>query len=245
MNKNTKKILALSVLFMFAFSFAVVAAQAATAGSGTPAGSGSGSGLGDNPIGSWFADWDDGNFSPNIAKYLLWALVALVVFGISDMIPGLAGDKMKIVRWVFAVIVGFLSMAYVTPDEVYAIMSSYSAMGFMIGAGIPFVILLFFTFRLASTGGGAAVRIGNQILGVLLWLGFAVFMVSRATGAPEGAKTLSWILAVIAIIMAIAVKSIMIYIWAQVTKGKQDKTKEMLGNAAVVERERSRVVEGQ
>ena len=130
MKKNTKKALVFGLFSLFIFVFAINFVSAA------------------NPIGDWFASWDDGNLSPNIAKYLLWALVFMLVYGVSDKFPGLKGRE--VIKFPFAIIVGFLSMAYITPEEVYSIMTGYNALGFVLSTVIPFLILAFFTFDLAG-----------------------------------------------------------------------------------------------
>jgi len=245
MKKNTKKFLSYSILGIFLFALVLPFIGAAEGDLVLPkANSGSGGSANLGPIGDWFAKWDDGNLSPNIAKYLLFALVSIVIFSVAGFIPGLDGDNMKKVRWAFAIIAGFLSMAYITPEEVYGIMVSYSALGFTLGIAMPFVILIFFTFQLSDfSGKNAATRTANKMLAIFLWAVFAVFAVLKAVDAPEGSVGVSWIVAVLAIAMAVSVKSIMIYIWTQTHKEKLDATKEKHDKVRVVEDERARGAE--
>lgn len=176
MKQNTKKFLALGVLGMFMFIFAMQLVMAAD----TPL----------NPIRDWFAEWEEGtNFSANIAKYLFWALVSMAVFSIGSKIPIFSGlfDSGKV--WLgalFSITVGFLSMAYITPDEVYAMMTSYSALGFVIGGVIPFIVLITFTFTLATEGiEGSKQRLTNQVVAWIMWLAFVGFMVYKIIVTPE------------------------------------------------------------
>ncbi len=177
-----------------------------------------------NPIGDLFASWDDGNFSANIAKYLLWALVSMLVYGVSDKFPGLKGRDL--IKVPFALIVGFLSMAYITPVEVYSMMTAYSAMGFVLSSVIPFLILAFFTFDLAGKEGEPKEKVTYNVIATLMWVGFSLFMVVRAFTAPEGSGVLTWGLAIAAIVMAISIRPIMTYIGKQIHETKVDTYKE-------------------
>ena len=206
MKKNTKKNLVLGFFSLFIFVFAINFVAAA------------------NPTADWFSSWDDGNFSANIAKYLFWALVSMLIYGVSDKFPGLKGKEF--IKVPFSLIVGFLSMAYITPDEVYSIMTSYSAMGFVMSSVVPFLILMFFTLDLSGKEGDAKTQVGYNVIATLMWAGFSLFMVVRAVGADEGSPLLTWGLAIAAIIMTISIKPFMAYIGKQVHKTKLDTYKE-------------------
>lgn len=135
-----------------------------------------------DPIYDWFLNWEEGNFSPNIAKYLLWVLITLIIFSIAKRIPGLGAmfKESDILGWIFSIIVAFLALAYITPDEVYALMIAYSAMGFTIGAIIPFIILVTWTATLATSrrrGGGGVVS--RNLLIYAIWTLFTVFIIYR------------------------------------------------------------------
>ncbi len=186
-----KRILALTFITLFMFSMTIEIASAA-----------------------WYdnlwSGWKTGKFEEGAAKILLAIIIALTVFSISTNIPGLENIFSKDKEWlgfIFSAIVGFLSMAYITPDEVYAIMISYSGLGFVLGGGLPFIILLFFTITLATEGGGGAKgMLFRRILAYLLWGGFAIFLIYRVVthwNSPEAETiygALTWILLIIVIV---------------------------------------------
>jgi len=208
MKKDIKKILAVTVLGLFVFVLALQFVSAA------------------NPIRDMFANWQSGeNFSANIAKYLLWALVAMLIYGVSDKFPGLDGKEY--IKVPFSLIIGFLSMAYLTPKDVISLMTSYSALGFTLGAIIPFLILTFFTFDLASKEGNASEKVMYSMIATVMWAAFSVFLVYKAIYVPEGgSKFLVWILALIAILLTVTIRPIMHYIKGEVHQAKKDTFKE-------------------
>jgi len=211
MKNNTKKILALSVLGLFMFAFAISFVAAA------------------NPIGDWFTAWEDGEkFSAGIAKYFFWALVSMLIYGISDKFPGLSGKEY--IKVPFSLVVGFLSMAYVTPDEVIAMMTGYSALGFTFGVVIPLFILVFFTFDIAAKNGTPSERVAYQIIATLMWVFFAGFMVVRAfsMGSDASGTTLwlTWIVTIAAVILAFSLRPIMRYMKGEIQKTRLDTLRE-------------------
>ena len=204
MKKNTKKILALSVLGMFMLMFAMqfVAADAATDAIAKLK----------NPIGTWFPSWEDTDISPHIMKYFFWGLVSMIVWSVASKIPGLDGlfnkEGTKWLGALFSIVIGFVSMAYITPDEVYVMMTSYSALGFVLGGALPFIILLYFTVSLAagSTKDSAKIRFGKKSMAVAMWVMFTLFIGYRALFGGElansvaGYRTLTWMLFVACVI---------------------------------------------
>jgi hypothetical protein len=154
-----------------------------------------------DPIKDWFASWTGGDLSPNIVKYLFWALVSMVVYSVGSNIPGFSGMFKEGKEWLgmaFSIIVGFLSMAYITPDEVYVMMTSYSALGFVVGGAIPFIILIAFTFTLGTdTSGGAKQQLANRAVAWVMWFAFLVFIGYKAiAGLDETGYGLDGLLAI-------------------------------------------------
>lgn len=98
----------------------------------------------------------------------------MVIYSIVEFIPFLEG-KSNWIKWPFAIIVAFLATAYITPEEVYTILISYGAMGLILGAIIPFVILVALTKKLSDQEGA-----GSRILQYIIWIGFIGFLIYKA-----------------------------------------------------------------
>lgn len=208
MDFNLKKGFAFSVLLLFAFSFFVpfVMAQVGGGSGGTPSGAANAV-LG--PIGDMFANWGEGNLSVNIAKYLLWAVLALLLFSVLENIRALRGETKDFIRWVIAIIVSFLAIAYVTPQEIYALMVSYTAMGFVLGGFLPILILMYFTWKLASHTKSAAEFVAMKVVTWFMWLGYTMFSVLKILYPPTNLGVtvapsdvwVSWIFVAVGFIM--------------------------------------------
>lgn len=128
-----------------------------------------------DPVKDMFAKWEEGELSVNIAKYLFFAMLIILVYAIIGSIPILKDmggpDFGWFLKLILSVIIGFLATAYLTPSEVYAMLASYSAMGFVLAAGLPFVILIFFTIEISKTGGA-----GGKLFAKLMWFAFIAFL---------------------------------------------------------------------
>ncbi|MFA5060700.1 MAG: hypothetical protein WC494_00075 [Candidatus Pacearchaeota archaeon] len=225
MKTTTKKVLVFGLLGLFALTLLINFVSAAE----SPF----------DPIKSWFADWTGGNLSPNIAKFLFWALVSIVVFAIGSKIPGLNSlfsDKMMWLGAVFSILVGFLSMAYITPEEVFALMTSYSALGFVLGGALPFIILFYFTVTLAmeSESKGATQRYMSKLFAIGLWILFTFFIALKIfyPSDEEVIKTgtyflLTWGLFALGVLCTVSISWMFGKIWSNVKKEKIGKSKDV------------------
>ncbi|MBD3252434.1 hypothetical protein GF386_01755 [Candidatus Pacearchaeota archaeon] len=146
-----------------------------------------------DPIKDWFLFWQEGEISTGVAKWVLFFILILVIHAISSTIPGL--DKMfepdnEWMGWAFSVLVAFLALAYITPDEIYAIMISYSALGFTLGILIPFIILLGWTITMSIR---TKHRVANRILAWVIWTVWTLFVIYKIidsiTGGELGSQT--------------------------------------------------------
>lgn len=191
-----------------------------------------GSSIGD-PIKDWATKWVAGeDISPTVVKVLFWALVSMVVFSISDKLPfGLKGKTT--LKTFFSIIVGFLAMAYITPEEVYAIMVSYSAMGFVLSGAIPFIVLATFTFSLASSGTkGSKQKLVNQVISWVMWAFFFGFMIYKTIlGLGEDINFMNWVIVGLVVLVLAMHGAIFAYIRKMERKAELEAAKEVTSKA--------------
>ncbi len=106
-------------------------------------------------------------------------LINKIVFGI--IIFGLAYAGLdfflpnKTIVTVIALAFSFLAAAYLTPEEVLLVLSSYNIAGMALAAFLPFVVLVFFDMRLLTE----KLDVGRIFLHYLLWLLFILFLIYR------------------------------------------------------------------
>ncbi|MDO8459618.1 MAG: hypothetical protein Q7S74_00775 [Nanoarchaeota archaeon] len=124
-----------------------------------------------DPVKSMFSDWQQGNLSINVAKYLFLILLTLIIFAVLGLIS-LFENLHTSLRFVIALIIGFLATAYLTPSDVYTTLASYGALGIVLSAVIPLVILVFFSMEIYKNGG-----VGGILLSKVMWGAFVVFLI--------------------------------------------------------------------
>jgi len=90
---------------------------------------------------SWYQAW-----SLYSAQGLLWILVVLIIWAISDAIPFLENAN-PLVRLAISAVIGALSVLYLTPEEVFTALMGYEALGVSLTTILPFVILLVITIK--------------------------------------------------------------------------------------------------
>ncbi len=100
----------------------------------------------------FFKVWEKGEGFNNQAlpKYLLWLLLGLIIYSIleeSGLMPLGTYGGTNFVTILASAIISFLATAYITPDEVYLLISSYNAMGIAILTILPIIILGLFNLK--------------------------------------------------------------------------------------------------
>ncbi len=157
--KKTGKILALSILSLIIISLFIVVVSAAT------------------PLEQLTEFFKSINLSGGgglfSAKILLFLLVTLIVYAISAAIPFLSDTKNVWVRFGISAIIGFLSIMYLAPEEVYSILLSYETMGIVLTTFIPFVIFLVFTIQWNEK------KLEYSWMISILWIAFAVVLTMK------------------------------------------------------------------
>ena len=146
---------------------------------------GSGSGAGDF-INNLFTSWQSGGpggLDINIAKYMLFFILSLLIFSVFRMANFPPGGGLQ---FILALLVSFLAIAYITPDELYVVISTYTSMGVVLSMIVPFFILCLFTTSLVSPikikGGKTvthAVSLPQVLLSILMWLMFCGYSTWR------------------------------------------------------------------
>lgn len=125
------------------------------------------------PVVDFFTKWGEGNTDINIAKFVFWVILTLFIYSILAYVPFVKGDSsgQKGIRFILAFLVSFLSIAYLTSQDLYLTLTAYSALGVVLGAIIPFVIILFFSIEMGKSGG-----VGGRLISKAVWIGFIVYM---------------------------------------------------------------------
>jgi len=118
-----------------------------------------------------FTKWGQGNTDVIIAKYAFIILVCILIFGISAHMPFLKGNWY--LQLPFAILVGFLAGAYLTPSDVYTMLTGYGAMGLILGGIIPFIIVGYFSLEMGKEG------IFGKWTSIIIWIGFVIFIIYK------------------------------------------------------------------
>jgi hypothetical protein len=119
-------------------------------------------------------------------RLFFFALIVVLIFSVltTSKFPEQAP-----VRVIISAVVGFLAIVYITPEDFYAIMQSYTALGIALAIFLPIAILIFFTLTIGEKAAFALVF--TRILWLiysfyLFWKGlFIYFVLDNGGSAPE------------------------------------------------------------
>jgi len=176
MNKNTRKILALSVMVMFVFMFAapfVMAAEGDSTPSGERVGLVSFGEMLQNKLG--IAGAGDAGYPTILAFLLLVFIVALLVYDIADMLPFLSKPWMKTS---FAIAFAVLAFMFFDMTQIKYLTTTYQAAGIAIVAIIPFIVIAAFVWKLDRKAQDET-KPSYQMFGTAIWFGFGVYLLMK------------------------------------------------------------------
>ena len=169
MEKRSNKIFVITILslFLIAFSMQFVVAEnvgdqlvkAVTPGD-----------LDTGAIGDALSSFTE---SDGFAKFLIFILVTLIIYGISDSFM----EGKSVLRFGVSLIIGILSTFYLANTEVRSILLSYGALGITLSLIIPFVIIVIIGRKLSTEGKA-------PFASKVLWLGFGIILIMRWWTAP-------------------------------------------------------------
>jgi hypothetical protein len=130
-------------------------------------------GAGTNFISDLFTQWQGGNLDVNIAKYLFWLMLTGLIWGALSFAKF---PPAGIFQALIAIPVGFLATAYITPTEIFTILTSYTALGITLSFVLPFMIMLFVSAMLLSNETVRQMSIPKVLLEVFLWIFYLIIL---------------------------------------------------------------------
>lgn len=149
-----------------------------------------------------FTDWSSGNLDTNIAKYLFWIIIMLLIFSALNFakIPNNLA-----LQWLIAIPVSFLVTAYIAPDEIFAVLTAYTALGLTLSVVVPFVIMMLFSSMLLSVEKIKGMSVGKIMIEVVLWLFFVGFLIYKLVAGYTGIDRSNGVLIVIWVVLGLSV----------------------------------------
>jgi hypothetical protein len=188
---------------------------------------------GTNFVENLFSGWTAGNLDVNLSKILFWIMLLMII---GDVLNVVGFPSNGFLQFGLALIVSFLASAYITPNEVYVMLTSYSALGLALGTVIPFMIIMFTSAVLASAKKVTQLSTGRLMLIVVLWFLWTGFLIYRLIMFAATSGIMALITGGGIVISLVAVASILILIFNKAfRKWLQDLGIETMTNRARVE----------
>ena len=117
-------------------------------------------------ISNFFTSWEEGDMDVNIAKYLFWIILFFLIYSVLNISNF---PENGFFQFLIALPVSFLAIAYLTPEEVFAVLTTYSALGLTLSVVLPFAIMLLFSATLLSSKKMKNMSVSKVMLQVFLW----------------------------------------------------------------------------
>ncbi|MDP2925229.1 MAG: hypothetical protein Q8N99_02540 [Nanoarchaeota archaeon] len=97
--------------------------------------------------------------------FLLLLLVILIIYAVSDFVPFLK-DSEPAIRISVSVIIGILSVVYLTPEEIRTALMGYKALGIILTTIVPLIFLMSISIKWNTT------HPEYSFISTILWVGF-------------------------------------------------------------------------
>jgi hypothetical protein len=134
--------------------------------------------------------WNDGSDSgengAGVIKFIFWFIVFAMIYSILSMVSLFN----KSITFFLSLFISILSVIYISPSQIYSILLTYTAMGIVLLAFVPFLILVLFSITLMvpfKLRKGKLVmdkkkkaRMFQYLLVSMLWIMYAVLIISLA-----------------------------------------------------------------
>lgn len=179
------KLFAVCAAFFLVFAFLLTATSiptnATTTGHLTDMAPGEHTPVGEtNFIADFFTGWNAGEADITIVKYLFLIMLTLFIGSVLNFVgfPGGSGKGSKFLQFLLALIISFLATAFITPMEVFTLLTSYEALGMALVSIIPFLIILFSSATLLA-GPIGEMNVGKIMMEVVLWFAWSAFLLYR------------------------------------------------------------------
>ncbi|MBU2562611.1 MAG: hypothetical protein KKF68_03050 [Nanoarchaeota archaeon] len=114
-----------------------------------------------------FTDWKEGKASANTAKVIFFVILVLGLYLLFSSTFGEFGKSHTGSLIVLSILISFLLIAYVAPEEIYSVLISYTALGLTLITLIPLGILSLISWQAAASG-------KPQIM-ILQWVGWYAY----------------------------------------------------------------------
>ncbi len=170
--ENMQKIFALMIISVFMFSIlpGVVKAQEETPTGGPEID------VGKNQLTEWWGGvkgyFEKPGSSGTTVKVLFWILVTLLLIMFSMFVIKKARYLALIIP--VSALISYLLIAYLTPEEIWGLLQSYSALGLALITLIPLAILVGMTYSAAVTASGLL-----RVIQFLGWISYLFFLIYR------------------------------------------------------------------
>jgi len=186
-------------------------------------------------VSDMFSGWSEGSLDINISKYLLFFMLTLLIFSIFATVKF---PKYTAAQFFIALPIAFLATAYLTPKEIFSVLTAYSALGLTLTILVPFMVMLLFSGALLSTEHIRSLTLGKVMLEIVLWVFFFVFLVYKLIfGMVKGEVSFGINFTTIVLVLVLLISGIILFFNDSFRQKVWKITREISGAKAEAERE--------
>jgi len=165
--KGSNQLVAIAIVafFVFAFLLGFVSVDSGTIITGEIV-----EGAGSFEAGAFFQKWVDGSLDPTVMKYMFFIILTLLIWSI---LSSASWPENRAVRWLIAIPISFVAIAFLTPAELYAALTTYGALALTLITVLPLAIMFLFSSQLLQ----GRLSVGKVMMQLILWYFYLAFLI--------------------------------------------------------------------
>jgi len=171
---NDKRLLAVTIIAFFVFAFLL---GFVNVGDVSVTGEVIEGVEGVSGVGEFFQKWMQGTLDKTVMKYMFFAILTMLIFSI---LSSASWPRYAAIRWLIAIPVAFVSIAFLTPAQLYTALTTYGALALTLITILPLVIMFFFSSQLLGEG---RITVGKIMMQLILWYFYLAFLIYMLLGA--------------------------------------------------------------
>ena len=149
-----------------------------------------------------FKFFNSDGISEQVVKFIMLFIVLMAVYWAIDFLI----EGKTIGKLIFSGAIAYLSVNFIVIDEIYSIMTTYSALGVTFTVIVPFIIILLFTSRLVSED---LLKVSSILVEKIIWFAYFTFLVyyllSNRGVFGQSNTFMNWLILLLAIISLLIV----------------------------------------
>ena len=137
--------------------------------------------------------WNPDIGSGGLVRWIMFFIVLMFIYWAIDTVI----ENKSFIKIALSGAIAYLAVNFIVINEIYSIMTTYSALGVTFTVIAPFIVILLFTTRLVSTG---VLKVPKIFTERVIWFSYSIFLIYYLWTSDKSSTALNWIILLIVLV---------------------------------------------